>query len=432
MLLNNQGSNVSGAPPMPKPMPSWAAGDYSHIPYWLYTDPSVFARELDQLFYTGHWCYVGLEVEVPQPGDFKRTQIGERSVVLVRDQDGQLNVVENHCAHRGVQFCQQDFGRVEKRFVCPYHQWNYDLKGNLVGLPFRNGFRVKVDGQAKVNGGMPTDFDPKNHGLTQLKVAVRGGVVFASFDHSIEPLESYLGEILPWFDRIFHGPKLTLLGYSRQRIPGNWKLMLENIKDPYHPGLLHTWFVTFGLWRADQQSRMVLDKYGRHAAMISSRNDGGASAATEGVSSFKEGLKLGDDRVLDVVPEPWWNGPTVTMLTLFPTLIIQQQVNSLSTRHIIPVGPNAFDFVWTHFGFESDTPEMTRRRLRQANLFGPAGYVSADDGEVIELSQHGFKQDAANQTVVRLDGDDIKATDHMVTETLIRGMYRYYRKVMGL
>ena len=29
--------------------------------------------------------------------------------------------------------------------------------------------------------------------------------------------------------------------------------MQENIKDPYHPGLLHTWFVTFGLWRADQQ-----------------------------------------------------------------------------------------------------------------------------------------------------------------------------------
>ncbi len=58
-----------------------------------------------------------------------------------------------------------------------------------------------------------------------------------------------------YFDRLFDGRKLTLLGYNRQRIPGNWKLMQENIKDPYHPGLLHTWFVTFGLWRADNKSR---------------------------------------------------------------------------------------------------------------------------------------------------------------------------------
>jgi salicylate 5-hydroxylase large subunit len=404
--------------------PQWNKDQTARVPYWLYTDPTIYQQELQSLFYHGHWCYVGLEAEVPNPGDFKRTVVGARSVVLVRDQDGSLNVIENHCAHRGVQFCQENFGTVGKRFVCPYHQWNYDLKGNLVGLPFRQGF--------KGNGGMPADFDMKEHGLTQLKVATRGGVVFASFDHAVEPLESYLDAILPWFDRIFHGPKLKVLGYSRQRIAGNWKLMQENIKDPYHPGLLHTWFVTFGLWRADQQSQMVIDQHGRHAAMISRRNDGGASAATQNVSSFKENMTLADARVLDVVPEAWWNGPTVTMLTLFPSLIIQQQVNSLSTRHIQPVDVNHFDFVWTHFGFETDDEAMTQRRLRQANLFGPAGYVSADDGEVIELSQTGFNQDGANATVCRLDGDEVKATDHMVTETLIRGMYHYYRKVMGV
>jgi salicylate 5-hydroxylase large subunit len=404
--------------------PNWAKDKTACVPYWLYTEPAIFEQELQSLFYKNNWCYVGLEAEVPNPGDFKRTVIGTRSVILVRDLDGSLSVVENHCAHRGVQFCQQAFGTVAKRFVCPYHQWNYDLKGNLVGVPFRQGF--------KGNGGMPADFDMKQHSLTQLKVASRGGVVFASFDHDVEPLESYLDSILPWFDRIFHGPKLKVLGYSRQRITGNWKLMQENIKDPYHPGLLHTWFVTFGLWRADQQSKMVIDKYGRHAAMISQRNQGGAGEVTAQVASFKENMQLADARVLDVVPEAWWNGPTVTMLTLFPSLIIQQQVNSLSTRHIQPVDVNTFDFVWTHFGFDTDDQAMTTRRLRQANLFGPAGYVSADDGEVIELSQAGFRQDSSNATVCRLDGDAVRATDHMVTETLIRGMYGYYRSVMGI
>ncbi len=408
----------------------WPAGDSSHIPYASYTDPALYARELERIFYGKHWSYVGLECEIPNNGDFKTTHVGERAVILVRDKTGAINVVENHCAHRGVRFCQQSHGNATE-FVCPYHQWNYDLKGNLIGLPFRRGVKVVEDGKMRINGGMPADFRLQDHGLTQLQVAVHNGLVFASFDAAVEPLEDYLGpSIMPWVNRIFNGRQLTLLGYSRQRIPGNWKLMQENIKDPYHPGLLHTWFVTFGLWRADQKSNMIMDEHHRHAVMVSSRNEGGKSSVTEGVSSFKENMTLHDDRLLDVVAEPWWNGPTVTMITLFPSLIIQQQVNSLSTRHIVPKGAGEFDFVWTHFGFADDSEEMTRRRLRQANLFGPAGFVSADDGEVIELSQQGFSQHPQYQTVCALGGTDVAATDHMVTETLIRGMYRYWRGVM--
>ncbi|MEI7447047.1 MAG: aromatic ring-hydroxylating dioxygenase subunit alpha [Burkholderiales bacterium] len=405
---------------------AWHTSGDSRVPYRVYTDEALYKEELERLFYKGHCCYVGLAAEIPNHGDFKRTFVGERQVIMVRDADGAINVVENHCAHRGVAFCEQNFGN-RRDFICPYHQWNYDLKGNLVGLPFRRG--VRQDG--RVNGGMPPGFRTEDHGLTKLKVAEKGGVVFASFDHSVEDFDSYLGEVRPWFERAFNGRKLTILGYSRQRIPGNWKLMQENIKDPYHPGLLHTWFVTFGLWRADQRSQMVMDAHGRHAVMISRRNEGGAGAVTQGVTSFRQDMALHDDRLLDVVPEPWWKGPTVTMITLFPSLIVQQQVNSLSTRHIVPRGPGEFDFVWTHFGFADDSPEMTRRRLRQANLFGPAGFVSADDGEVIEMSQQGFAQHPDARTVSRLGGLDVAPTDHMVTETLIRGMHAYWQKVIA-
>jgi salicylate 5-hydroxylase large subunit len=282
---------------------------------------------------------------------------------------------------------------------------------------------------------MPADFDPKDHGLTALKVAVRGGVVFASFDHEVESLEAFMGPvILNYFDRLFNGRKLQILGYNRQRIPGNWKLMQENIKDPYHPGLLHSWFVTFGLWRADNKSELRMDDHHRHAAMISTRGTSGqatgqASDVTK-VSSFKASMQLNDPSFLDIVPEAWWDGPTAVMMTLFPSVIFQQQVNSVSTRHIQPDGHGAFDFVWTHFGFEDDTQEMTERRLRQANLFGPAGFVSADDGEVIEFSQQAFESKKQHRTLAELGGRDVGDTDHMVTETLIRGMYAYWRKVM--
>ena len=76
---------------------------------------------------------------------------------------------------------------------------------------------------------------------------------------------------------------------------------------------------------------------------------------------------------------------------------------------------------------------MTQRRLRQANLFGPAGFVSADDGEVIEFVQQAFDAHPEARTISELDGRDAKAdTPHNVTETLIRGMYGYWRQVMGL
>ena len=97
----------------------WPAGDTSRIPFAVYTDEQLHQRELERFFYQGHWCYVGLEAEVPNPGDFKRTVVGERSVILSRTADGSLHCVENVCAHRGMQFCRARHGN-RKEFVCPY------------------------------------------------------------------------------------------------------------------------------------------------------------------------------------------------------------------------------------------------------------------------------------------------------------------------
>ena len=347
----------------------------------VYSDVELHARELDAFCYKAHWCYVALECEIPNPGDYKATMIGEQPVIVVRNRDGSVNVLENRCAHKGAKFCQKEFGNA-KVFVCPYHQWGCRLNGDLAGVPMKNS----VAGQ----GGIGADLKMEDHRLSRLKTHVHNGIVFASFDDDVEPFESFVCAVLmPFLNSTFDGRALTLLGYNRQRIRGNWKLMQENIKDPYHPGLLHVLFVTFGLWRADQKSKLRIDLRGRHAQMISTRNSGGENKeVTAGVTSFNESLIFEDPRLMDVVQEPWWGGPTAVMQTIFPSVIVQQQVNSLSTRQIIPRGPHEFDFVWTHFRFADDTPEMTERRLKQANMFDPAGLVSLDDGEVIEYRQH--------------------------------------------
>ena len=208
----------------------WETEGSSRIPFIAYTGENLHKKELERFFYRQHWNYVGLEAEVPNVGDFKRTAVGERSVIMVRDASG-IQVVENVCAHRGMQFCRERHGN-KKDFVCPYHQWSYTLQGDLQGVPFRRG--VKQDG--KINGGMPADFQTADHGLNKLKVATRGGVVFASFDHDVESLEDFLGpDILSYFDRLFNGRRLTILGYNRQRIPGNWKLMRRTSRTPTTP-----------------------------------------------------------------------------------------------------------------------------------------------------------------------------------------------------
>ena len=214
----------------------WPKEGVSRIPYWVYSDPEIYAREQERIFCGRSWAYVALEAEIPTAGDFKRTYIGDKPVVVVRDDAGDVSVVENRCAHRGVQFCQAHLGHVSE-FMCPYHQWTYNLQGDLIGVPFRRGL--------KRQGGMPADFELTQHGLRKLQVARRHGVVFASFADDVEPFEEYLGlDMLKLFDRVFDGRELEVLGYSRQLMPANWKLMFENIKDPYHASLLHVFLVT--------------------------------------------------------------------------------------------------------------------------------------------------------------------------------------------
>ncbi len=401
----------------------WPAGGSSSVPFWVYTDPEIYRREQELVFAGAGWAYVGLEAECPEPGDWKRTQIGERPVFALRGDDGTLRVFENRCAHRGVQLCRETFGRA-RELVCPYHQWTYDLRGQLIGVPFRRGLRGR--------GGMPADFSLEANGLAELRTHLRHGVVFASFAESPPDFADWLGaSMLHYFDRVFDGRALRVLGYARQLVPSNWKLMFENIKDPYHASLLHVFLVTFGLFRADNPSETKMDASGRHSCLISMRGDPTSAADTSEMRSFKRDFALRDPSLLDPVRE-FPGDATVVMQTLWPNLIVQQQSNTLATRQIVPRGPGAFELVWTFFGYASDDEAMTRRRLLQANLMGPAGYVSLDDSEVMQLSQQGIAPYPDAQGRLEMGGHGTTDEDHIVTEAAIRAFYAYYRRVMGL
>ena len=113
---------------------TWPSTDSSRIPLWVYSDQENYRRELERVFYGPHWHFLGIDCEVPNAGDYKRTMIGERSVLMVRDREGGINALLNSCAHRGTELCQKAFGNNGPTLRCPYHQWSYDLQGNLAEI----------------------------------------------------------------------------------------------------------------------------------------------------------------------------------------------------------------------------------------------------------------------------------------------------------
>lgn len=400
----------------------WPQGCITEVPFWVYTDTAVFEREMERIFCGASWSYVGLEAEIPNNGDYLVTRIGNRSVVITRDQAGDIRGFINSCAHRGVKICRERRGN-SRMFVCPYHQWSYDARGRLKGVPFIKG--------VKQLGGMPEDFRREDHNLPELAIATRGGVIFASFDHDLPELESYLGDSnTTYFDRVFDGRELRLLGYSRQLIPGNWKLMFENIKDPYHASLLHVFLVTFGLFRADQKSQVRMDDSGGHALLISQKGQQKASEDTRDMRNLREDFTLDDPRLLDPVRE-FPDDATVVMQTIWPNLIVQQQSNTLALRQIQPRHAGAFELHWTFFAYADDDEAMVQRRLRQANLMSAAGLVSADDSEVIKLAQDGMAGNRS-RSLMLMGGRGTEDETHMVTEVALRAFYKHYRAVMEL
>jgi apoptosis-inducing factor 3 len=404
---------------------AWPTEGLTRIPDWVYTDEFIYQREVEKIFHGRTWNYVALEDEVRNPGDFIRSNVGPTPVVVSRADDGSIHVFENRCVHRAAEFCRNLSGNT-KEFVCPYHQWSYDLKGNLAGVPFRRG----VNGA----GGMPKDFKTSEHGLKRLKVTTHRGVVFASYCDEIEPLADYLGpEILAEFEATFDGRIPRVLGHYRHSLPGNWKLYHENLKDPYHATLLHTFLVTFGLLVAGNRSLMLADATGRHGVMASAKSEAGKVAADtkKEMRAYKEGMSLSDPRFMNFVDEfksPW----SVTMMTLWPNLIVQREMNTLGVRQIVPTGPNEFIMKWTMFGFEGDDEEMTRHRLRQGNLMGPAGFLGLEDNEAIKFVQDGMISVPRGEHMVELDPGNDGTSETLISEAAIRGMYRHWREVMEL
>ncbi len=403
----------------------WPKEGPTRAPYRVMNDPEIYRLEMKRIFRGPTWHYLCLEAEIPEPQDFKTTFIGENPIIVARDADGTIHGMVNRCAHKGALLCIEPCGK-KKEFACVYHAWTYNLKGDLTSVAFQRGLGGK--------GGMPPDFDVKNHGLEKIRVENFCGMIFGTFSDKVEDVETYLGpDQAAHVRRIFNRP-VEVLGYYHQGLPNNWKLYMENSRDPYHATILHAFYATFKLNRLSMTGGVSLGKGGWHNLLYSAAERDTQKDNYEGknLRSVIRDVGLDDSTFLDRMQE-FDDGITVAIQSIYPTCNTQQIYNTLAIRQTVPQGVNRAELHWTCFGYKDDDEEVRRMRVMQANLIGPAGYVSMEDGSVGGYVQRGIA--GANEdeaAVMEMGGKDIKPSPGVrATETALRGFWQAYRDLMG-
>ena len=394
----------------------------------LYTDPAIFRAEIDKIWYRT-WVYVGHVSEVPQPNDFVLKSIGPLPVLMTRDKDGAIHLLQNRCPHRGNQVCVLEQGNAGT-FTCPYRGWAFANTGELRGYPFPAGYEG-VDKRALSLGRVP-------------RSGIYRGFVFGSLASDGPSLEAYLGGARDSIDRLVRtspeGEVEITAGFLKHQVRANWKLIVENETDGYHPQFVHASIFTVA-------KSAIGDLYGDASAAVA-RDLGDGHTENDLRPEFRRrGQPLGwfgttAERLPDYVAKMnaaygvdharqiMIDGTPHTMI--FPNLFIAE-------IQLFVIQPLAVDETVQHvtaLQFKG-APDLNRR-LRQQTMgsVGPAGLLLADDAAMYERTQRGVQaRDPAflylgrGQRRERRDPEGYligDATDEVTT----RGIWRHYRALM--
>jgi len=205
----------AGRPPVTKASQLQAA---------FYTSPEIYDLEKEKIFYK-HWLCVGRVEELRKTGDFFCFNVVDRPIILVKDDNGAINAYSAICRHRGA-IIAHGSGNT-KHFICPFHEWTYDISGKLVATQYMD---------------QTEDFEPLENSLEKLQCSTLGGFIFINCDHEAPGLaESWgdlYGHVLDIF-RTYHFEELRLATRFFKTIDCNWKIMAENAHEHYHTALLH-------------------------------------------------------------------------------------------------------------------------------------------------------------------------------------------------
>ena len=191
------------------------------VPSASYTDPDVWAREMDLIFKRVP-LMLALTAELPNAGDYKAMTALGLPVLITRGNDGIARAMLNVCAHRGAPVAVEGHGR-SARFTCTYHGWTFANDGRLLAVTDREKFG---------------ELDKATRGLTVLPCVERAGMIFVVLtpDAPLD-VDQFYGSMLDDFEAadLAHW---TFLG-SRVIEGANWKIAFDGYLEGYHFATLH-------------------------------------------------------------------------------------------------------------------------------------------------------------------------------------------------
>jgi phenylpropionate dioxygenase-like ring-hydroxylating dioxygenase large terminal subunit len=189
----------------------------------LYTDPDLPPFETQNIF-RKTWLYIGNAKELEKSGTVLVTEIADCSLIIVRTNSGDLKAFYNVCPHRASLLCSQTGIQSLKQLVCPYHAWVYNLEGQLIGTPQKEGF--------------PQDFCFEDFSLKSVRCESWQGFIFISFEPNVPPLEEFLGMAGKTL-KSHYTEATKLLVQKQYQVHCNWKNYHDNTLCDYHVPVVH-------------------------------------------------------------------------------------------------------------------------------------------------------------------------------------------------
>jgi phenylpropionate dioxygenase-like ring-hydroxylating dioxygenase large terminal subunit len=402
----------------------------------VYTDPAIFAEEMDKIFARG-WVYVGHASEIPRSGDFRVTDIGQQSVIMVRDDDGQVQLLMNRCAHRANAVCQVERGNA-KMFRCAYHGWTYRNNGDLASITYGDRYDAS--------------FRKEEHGLRKApRMEIYRGFVFGSLSPVGVTLDEHLGrrvkeQIDLFVDLSPEGELDVTAGVHKYGYRANWKFQVENGMDGYHGNFVHQSFFE----NVRRRTGVNLTDLGTSQSLAGTRDLGNGHVMLD----FRPYNKANGPRMGAIMPtsdsgRAYWDALIArhgqartkelltargTHLLVFPNLALI----GVQIRVIRPMKVDETE-VFLYPTFLTGAPhELNVARLRGHEAFyGPAGGGATDDLEMFERNQIGLSarvdpwlvlSRGRQQEYQDVDGAIVGQITDEVTQ---RGIWRQWKKLMS-
>ena len=394
----------------------------------VFTDETIFQEELERIWYRG-WVYVGHESEVPNAHDFVMKSIGPQPIIMTRDREGQVHLLFNRCSHRGNQLCMIENGNA-RTFTCAYHGWTFSNTGELRQFPFPNGYDT-VDKSKLGLGRVP-------------RYEAYRGFVFASLAKEGITLGEHLGAAKEAIDRLVRtspeGEVQITAGFLKHNTKANWKFIVDNETDGYHPQFVHTSIFSIaksGIAGLYSNNSTAVSRY---LGMGHSENDlrpefrrigtpmGWFGTTAERLPEYVAKMKAayGGEEAQKIMVE----GTPHTMI--FPNLFIAE----IQLFVLQPLAANNTIQHVTALQFKG-APDLNRRMLQQTmGSVGPAGFLLADDSEMYERNQRGVQMMEPAFTFLergvhreRDDSEGFRIGD-ATDEVPSRGMWSHYRHLM--